>query len=61
MPHGKKAGERCLNLDENLRCQAYEQRPGVCRDFNADHWICGDNHAQALKLLGELEQATQYS
>lgn len=59
MPKGKPAGERCLNLGEDLRCQAYEQRPSVCRDFNAQADCCGSSHAQALILLTELEQLTR--
>lgn len=59
MPKGKPAGERCVNLDENLRCKAYELRPAVCRQFNADPFTCGGSHDEALKLIGELERATK--
>lgn len=57
MPNGKKAGERCVNLGDDLRCRVYEIRPKVCRDFMASEF-CGASHTEALKLLGELERQT---
>jgi Fe-S-cluster containining protein len=59
MLQGKPAGTACFNLGKDLRCQVYNDRPQVCRDFNASEYTCGNNHIQALKLLGELEEATK--
>lgn len=36
---GKQIGERCLHLTEDLLCGVYEDRPAVCRDYQADE-IC---------------------
>ncbi len=60
MPQGKRAGERCINLGPDLRCQVYAIRPQVCRDFMASE-DCGRDHHEALVLLGELERQTQSS
>jgi len=59
MPQGKPAGVPCINLDDKLRCTAYEERPAVCRNFVADQMVCGQDHATALKLIGELERITR--
>ena len=59
MPHGKPAGVRCVNLDESNRCTAYTLRPAVCREFNADQAVCGRDFEEALKLIGDLEEATK--
>lgn len=60
MPNGKKAGERCVQLDENNLCCLFgdPRRPKVCSSFDATHDVCGDNREQALILLTRLEQAT---
>ena len=34
----KKAGEKCLKLQDNGKCSDYENRPKVCRDFKADNF-----------------------
>jgi len=36
---GKKVGERCPHLAEDLTCAAYECRPAVCRGYRPDE-IC---------------------
>ena len=58
MPNGKPAGIPCVNLDENLRCIAYNQRPSVCRGFQPSDYSCGSNHEQALELISALEIQT---
>jgi len=59
MPNGKPAGEPCVNLDEDLRCKVYDDRPAVCRDFGPEPSYCGSSHNQALTLLSQLERDTQ--
>ncbi|MDN3377246.1 MULTISPECIES: YkgJ family cysteine cluster protein [unclassified Pseudoalteromonas] len=60
MPQGKKAGERCIQLDNNNLCKLFgdESRPKVCSDFSAAIDVCGTTNAQALQLITELEQMT---
>ena len=60
MPNGKKAGERCIQLDENNLCKLFgdESRPKVCSDFSATRDVCGSTNAEALALITELEQLT---
>ncbi len=60
MPNGKKAGERCIQLDERNLCKLFgdESRPKVCSDFSATFDVCGSTNAQALALITELEELT---
>ncbi|MGO2372423.1 YkgJ family cysteine cluster protein [Pseudoalteromonas sp. KG3] len=60
MPNGKKAGERCIQLDNNNLCKLFgdERRPKVCSDFSATIDVCGTSNAQALQLITELEHMT---
>ena len=60
MPNGKKAGERCIQLDEDNLCKLFgdDTRPKVCSDFNATIDVCGTTNAQALTLITELERLT---
>lgn len=60
MPNGKRAGERCVQLDAENRCLIFGQpeRPAVCLAFSADREVCGDTNEQALSQLQWLEQAT---
>lgn len=60
MPAGKKAGERCVQLDEGNLCRLFGQpeRPRVCADFGAEDWICGTSNAQAIKIISDLEIQT---
>ena len=55
MPNGKPAGVRCIHLDRNYRCLIYDQRPEVCRNFQAEEAFCGNNRIEALKILSGLE------
>ncbi|MDZ4337391.1 MAG: YkgJ family cysteine cluster protein [Pseudomonas sp.] len=60
MPDGKPAGVRCVQLDANNYCLIFGQpeRPAVCSAFHAAEYVCGNNTAEALQLIGWLEQST---
>jgi len=60
MPKGKKAGERCVQLDDNDLCQLFgkPERPKVCGAFQAELEICGDTREQAMDNLIYLESVT---
>ena len=36
---GKPLGERCPHLTAENLCAVYENRPQICRDYQAD-WLC---------------------
>ena len=61
MEQGKKAGERCIQLDDNNLCKLFEkpERPQVCLDFKACEWICADSNEVAFITLTELEISTR--
>jgi hypothetical protein len=44
---GKPPGVRCRHLDENELCAIYEERPAVCRGYQADG-ICREIAAPTL-------------
>jgi hypothetical protein len=60
MPGGKPAGVRCIQLDDQFRCQLYgkPERPEVCVRLRADLEMCGSSRAEALVYLTLLEHAT---
>ncbi|OUR64487.1 hypothetical protein A9Q73_08735 [Bermanella sp. 47_1433_sub80_T6] len=60
MPRGKKAGERCVQLDENDLCLLFGKtdRPKVCGAFQAEFDICGDTREQAMDNIIYLESVT---
>ena len=60
MPHGKKAGERCIHLDADHLCRLFNdaRRPQVCRDFKANMDACGDSFDSAIEKLQQLEIET---
>ncbi|MCB5186451.1 YkgJ family cysteine cluster protein [Methylobacillus caricis] len=60
MPHGKKAGERCMQLDDRNRCQIFgrPERPQVCSSLQPSREMCGDNDRHAFTWLIQLEQLT---
>lgn len=62
LPHGKRAGERCLHLSVDNLCALFgsPQRPPVCSAFSADAEVCGSSREEAIRLLGWLEQATGF-
>lgn len=60
MPNGKKAGERCIQLDQNNLCKVFglPERPDLCDHFKADFETCGSSNQQALDNLIHLEHIT---
>lgn len=62
MPNGKKAGERCVQLDDENLCKLFgkPERPKVCADFSAEKWVCGDTDQEAMLILIDLEQQTLF-
>lgn len=44
----KTFGFRCICLDEDMSCGIYEQRPSVCRNFNAGGELC---HLARMRCL----------
>jgi len=60
MPRGKAAGERCVHLDQDLRCGLFgdPRRPRCCTGFAAEPAVCGENREQALLMLAQLEVLT---
>lgn len=61
MSRGKPAGETCVHLDRERRCQLFgdPRRPQCCGQFLAEPAVCGDNREQALALLAALEHDTR--
>ncbi len=61
MPKGKPAGVRCVQLDEQNGCKLFgrPERPRVCSQFVPSLENCGENAAEALRLLTDLEIATR--
>jgi len=60
MPHGKPAGERCVQLSVDNLCLIFgrPERPSVCSGFAADIEVCGNSREEAIRLLGWWEQVT---
>ena len=60
MPDGKKAGEKCIHLDENMRCRIFNspERPAVCGSLQPGEEMCGSCREEALQFLTELENLT---
>jgi uncharacterized protein len=63
MPQGKPAGQRCLQLDDALRCRLFgrPERPQVCRSLQAAPAMCGTGRQQALQILDAWERLTRPS
>ncbi len=57
MPDGKKAGEKCLHLTEDYKCELFgkPERPSVCSGFKAEPLFCGNNREEAMRILLDLE------
>lgn len=62
MPNGKKAGERCIQLDDNNLCKIFgkPERPKVCLSFSAEEWVCGTTREEAMLILSDLEAKTLF-
>jgi hypothetical protein len=60
MPNGKAAGVRCIQLDDNDGCKIFGNpgRPAVCASLQPSREMCGDNRAQAMFFLAELDRLT---
>ena len=60
MPHGKRAGERCVQLLSNDRCAIFgrPERPAVCASLRPCAEMCGATRAEAMATLAALEIAT---
>ncbi|WP_137174608.1 YkgJ family cysteine cluster protein [Massilia sp. HP4] len=60
MPNGKPAGVRCIQLGEDALCKIFgrPERPAFCGGLQPSHEMCGDERAQAIRWLTELERAT---
>ena len=60
MPHGKQAGMRCVQLDEELNCKLFglPSRPKVCVNFQARESLCDKGREHAMQVLNDLEKLT---
>ena len=60
LPHGKKAGERCIHLDNEFRCMIHgtDAYPEVCRGLRPMADMCGETREEAMAYLEELERLT---
>lgn len=60
MPHGKAAGERCVQLSDDNYCALFgkPERPAVCSAFQAEPGVCGATREEAIRLLDWLERST---
>lgn len=63
MPHGKPAGVRCIQLDDNNLCSLFghPSRPTVCGQFTFDRAVCGTSREEAITIIELLEDATAHS
>ncbi|MFA5824571.1 MAG: YkgJ family cysteine cluster protein [Gallionellaceae bacterium] len=63
MPHGKPAGVRCAQLDDNERCAVFGStaRPSFCGGLQPSSEMCGTSREQALLWLNNLEKVTRPS
>jgi Fe-S-cluster containining protein len=57
MSGGKKAGERCIHLSDDLKCTIFTSpnRPQVCNGFQPDFLVCGNSREEALSIFARLE------
>ena len=60
MPHGKLAGEHCVQLDTSRRCQLFgsPERPQVCEQFKPRVELCAHGPLHAMRQLEALERLT---
>ena len=60
MPEGKKAGQRCVQLDAMNRCRIFgrPERPAFCASLQPSREMCRESREQAMLWLDQLEQAT---
>lgn len=60
MPNGKPANTRCVQLDDEDRCLIFGSplRPAVCGSLQPSAEMCGNDRAQAIAWLTQLETMT---
>jgi uncharacterized protein len=60
MPHGKAAGQRCVQLDEQERCRLFgrPERPQICQSLMPTPQMCGQHREHAMHWLTQLEADT---
>ena len=60
MPHGKPAGVRCVQLDDENRCRLFgrPERPAFCGGLQPSLEMCGRTREHALVWLAAMERAT---
>jgi Fe-S-cluster containining protein len=60
MPHGKPAGVRCVQLDEDERCRIFgrPERPAVCGGLQPSIDMCGTDREHAMLFLRRLDEMT---
>jgi len=60
LPNGKPAGVRCPHLTEQNLCALFgkPERPAICSSFQAQPDTCGDNRAEAFRLIDLMELHT---
>lgn len=66
MPNGKPAGQRCVQLGDDNRCQIFGQpeRPAFCSSLQPSVEMCGSDDLEnprqyAISWLAELEALTK--
>lgn len=61
MPHGKPAGVRCVQLDDENRCAIFgrPERPACCSGLQPEAQMCGTSRKEALAWLSRLEELTR--
>ena len=61
MPNGKPAGERCVQLTDELRCAIFDhpERPKCCAGLKPNTEMCGEDREYALAWLTRLEIVTR--
>ncbi|KNH07035.1 Proteinase inhibitor [Candidatus Burkholderia brachyanthoides] len=61
MPDGKRAGERCVQLDDDLRCMIFgdPRRPKCCSRLQPSHEMWGESREFAMTWIARLEVETQ--
>jgi hypothetical protein len=61
MPHGKPAGVRCVQLDDDRRCRIFgsSDRPAVCAALKPQVEMCGESASHAMHWLATLETLTE--
>lgn len=60
MPHGKPAGVRCVQLDDENGCRIFGKpdRPAFCGGLQPSREMCGQTREQAMVWLAAMERAT---